>query len=128
MGRKDEITRDDLVEIIRATEDAGRDASELKAILASMPQPAQSRSGGPRRFREEDEPTTAELLNRKAGGLFPDGITDDVLAELIRIDSQYTLTELRAMCKDAGLGITGDKKVLAAKLLTNGHLLDENET
>ena len=121
MARR-QITREDLMEIIRATEAGGRDASELKAALASMSEPAQPRSGGFRRFREEEEPTTIEHLNRKAGNLFPNGVTDDVLAQLIKIDSQYSLTELRVRCKEVGLSTSGDKKVLAAKLLANGNL------
>lgn len=117
MAAKDRITREELVEIIRATEDAGRDASELKAALADM-QPAQSRKFRP----EEEEPTTAEHLNRKVGALFPNGVTDDVLAQLIKIDLQYSLTDLREMCKEVGLSTNGDKKVLAAKLLANGNV------
>jgi len=118
---KDRITREDLIEIIKATEDAGRDASELKAALASMSEPAQSRKAGVR-SREEEELTTAEYLNKKVGDLFPNGVTDDVLAQLIKIDLQYSLTELRVMCKEVGLSTGGDKKVLAAKLLANGNL------
>lgn len=118
MTAKDSITREELVEIIKATEDAGRDASDLKAALASMPQPAQSRKVRP----EEEELTTAEYLNRKVGDLFQNGVTDDVLAQLIKIDCRYSLTELRVMCKDEGLGTGGDKKVLAAKLLANGNV------
>lgn len=117
---KDRITREELIEIIKATEEAGRDASELKAALASMPHPAQSRKAGVR--PEEEELTTAEYLNRKVGDLFQNGVTDDVLAHLIRADCQYSLTELRVMCKEVGLSTSGDKKVLAAKLLANGNL------
>ena len=118
---KDIVTREELIEIIKATEDAGRDASELKAALASMPQPAQSRKAG---FRpgEEEELTTAEYLNKKVGDLFQNGVTDDVLAQLIKADYQYSLTELRVMCTEVGLRTSGDKKVLAAKLLANGNL------
>jgi len=116
---KNEVTREDLMEIIRATEAGGRDASELKAALASMPQP---RNTGPRRFREEEEMTTAEHLNRKVGSLFQNGVTDDVLAQIIKIDCKYSLTDLRVMCKEAGLSTSGDKKVIAAKLLANGSL------
>lgn len=118
---KDRITREELIEIIKATEDAGRDASDLKAALASMPQPAQPRKAG-LRPGEEEELTTAEHLNRKVGDLFPNGVTDDVLAQLIKIDCQYSLTDLRVRCKEVGLSTSGDKKVLAAKLLANGNL------
>jgi len=117
---KDIITREELIEIIKATEEAGRDASELRAALADMPPPAQPRKT---RVRPgEEELTAAEYYNKKVGYLFPNGVTDDVLAQLIKIDYQYSLTELRVMCKEAGLSTSGDKKVLAAKLLANGNL------
>jgi hypothetical protein len=116
---KDRISREELEEIIKATEDAGRDASELRAALAEL-YPAPSRNTGGR-FKEE-ELTTNERLNRKVGALFPSGVTDEVEAQLIKIDLRFSLTELRVMCKDSGLSTRGDKKELAAKLLADGKL------
>lgn len=119
---RDRITKEELAEIIKATEDAGRDATDLKiALEEAFPPPTQSRGArGARNLQEEE--STAEYLNRKVGYLFPDGVTGDILAQLIQIDYRYNLTELRAMCKDNGLSTRGDKKELAAKLLANGRL------
>jgi hypothetical protein len=69
--------------------------------------------------------STADYLDLKVGDLFPNRVDDDVLAQLIEIDGQYTLGELRAMCKQAGLSTSGDKKILAAKLLAGGFLKEE---
>ena len=115
------ISREDLLVMIQNTEAAGRDASELKAALASLPQQGQSNKARGQ-LGEEQEITTADHLQQRVGDLFTGGVTDDVLAQLIKIDGEYSLKDLRKMCKDAGLGTGGDKKVLAAKLLASGSL------
>ena len=112
------LKRQEISELINSMEAAGNDASHLRAILATLPQPAQPRQGS--RFRQEEELTTAEYLHIRVGHLFPNGITDAVLAQLIVMDRNYSLKELQAMCKDAGLSGRGDKKALAAKLLASG--------
>lgn len=114
------LNRQELVDLINSSEAAGQDASHLRAMLATLPQPAQPRQGS--RPGEEEEMTTAEHLNMRVGDLFPNGITDEVLTQLIEMDRRYSLKELQAMCKDAGLSGRGDKKELAAKLLAGGFI------
>lgn len=58
-------------------------------------------------------------LTRRVGDLFPNGIP---FKQLMDCDYRYTLKELRAMCKEAGLGLSGDKQELAAKLVAKGLL------
>ena len=118
------LNRQELVELINSMEAGGNDASHLRAALATLPQPAQPRQGLSR-LREEEEPTTAEYLNVRVGDLFPNGITDEVLAQLIEIDRRYSLKDLQVMCKDAGLSGRGDKKELAAKLLAGGGVVEK---
>ena len=67
-----------------------------------------------------EEPTTEERLAEEVGGLFPGGITGEILEKCIEMDGKYTLTELRDMCREAGLSSSGDKKELAAKLIAKG--------
>jgi hypothetical protein len=45
------------------------------------------------------------------------GISDVILRILIRMDEDYTLRELDAMCRKRGLSPTGNKKLLAWRLL-----------
>lgn len=119
------VNRQEVVELINSIEAAGRDASELRAALATFPAPQPRRQGS--RFREEEELTTAEYLSIRVGDLFPKGITDNVLAQLIEMDRNHSLKELLAMCREAGLGTGGDKKVLASKLLASGRLTSKTE-
>ncbi|MBA7652119.1 hypothetical protein ES703_59948 [subsurface metagenome] len=68
-----------------------------------------------------EEPTTEEFLEAEAGELFPEGIiTGEILAQCIEMDGKYTLKELRNMCREAGLSPSGEKKLLAAKLIAKG--------
>ena len=69
-----------------------------------------------------EEPTTEERLEAEVGGLFPEGITESILAQCIEMDGKYSLEELRDMCRDAGLSPSGAKKELAAKLIAKGVL------
>jgi len=104
-------------------EAGGHDASHLRAVLATLPLPTQSRQSLSH-LREEEELSTADYLNIRVGDLFANGITDEVLAQLIEMDSSYNQKELEAMCKDAGLSSRGGKKELAAKLLASGRVKD----
>lgn len=113
------LDKKDLLKLIESTEAGGHDASHLRAVLATLPQPTQSRQGLSH-LREDEELTTSDYLNMRVGELFPEGITDEVLAQLIEMDGRYNLKELQAMCKDAGLSSHGGKKELAAKLLAGG--------
>jgi len=69
-----------------------------------------------------EEPTTEERLAEEVGGLFPGGITGEILEKCIEMDGKYSLNELRDMCREAGLSLSGAKKELAAKLIAKGVL------
>ena len=116
------LTRRELVELINSMEANDRDTAHLRAVLASLPPERASQRLSP--FKDE-EMSTADYLDLKVGDLFPNKVDDEVLARLIEIDGQYTLGELRAMCKQAGLSTSGDKKILAAKLLAGGFIKEE---
>jgi len=116
------LTRRELVELINSMEANDRDTAHLRAVLASLPPERASQRLSP--FKDE-EMSTADYLDLKVGDLFPNRVDDEVLARLIEIDGQYTLGELRAMCKQAGLSTSGDKKILAAKLLAGGFIKEE---
>ncbi|MBA7533270.1 hypothetical protein ES705_25505 [subsurface metagenome] len=102
----------------------GGDATELENLIAEVNDDENAhrpvrRTGNPIRIMVE-EPTTEERLEAEVGELFPEGITEPVLAECIEMDGKYTLEELKKMCKEAGLSTSGHKKKLAAKLLARG--------
>jgi len=68
-----------------------------------------------------EEPTTEEFLEVEAGELFPGGIiTRPILAEVIEFARERTLEELKKMCREAGLSPSGEKKLLAARLIARG--------
>ena len=115
--------RKELLEIIESIEAGGGDATALRRELEAL-EPEAKRVPQTRRnsrFREEEE-TVEERLTRRVGDLFPNGITDELLARLFDIDKNHSLKELRAMCKEAGLSLSGDKHELAAKLVAKGIL------
>jgi hypothetical protein len=118
------LTRRELVELINSMEANDRDTAHLRALLASLPVEQASQKLSP--FRDE-ELSTVDYLNLKVGDLFPNRVDDDVLAQLIAIDGQYSLSELKAMCRQAGLSTSGDKKILAAKLLAGGFIKKEEK-
>jgi len=67
-----------------------------------------------------EEPTAEERLEAEVGELFPSGIiTEEILAKCLEMDGKYTLKELRDMCREAGVGLSGGKKELAAKLIAH---------
>ena len=109
----------DLIEEIEAN---GGDAAVLRRELAALGPDQDSRARTRRqgsRFNNEEELTTEERLNNRVGDLFPNGIP---LQEILDYDYRFTLEELRARCRDLGIGISGDKKELAAKLVAKGVL------
>ena len=70
-----------------------------------------------------EEPTAQERLEEEVGELFPGGIiTGKILEKCMEMDGKYTLKELQDMCREAGLGLRGAKKELAAKLIAKGIL------
>ena len=103
----------------------GGDCPELENMMSEisederMRRPVRRREGAIRIMVEE--PTTAEHLEAEVGWLFPGGIiTGEILEKCIEMDRKYTLKELRRMCVEAGIGQSGDKKELAAKLIAKG--------
>lgn len=106
-----------LCELIEQIEASGGDATELRRELEAL-EPEVKRVPRTRRdLREEEEETTEERLARRVGYLFPDGITPELIAKVIEADGNHSLKELGAMCREAGLSLSGDKKELAAKLI-----------
>ncbi len=80
------LNRNQLIEWIEAKEAGGGDATDLKALLEELGPDQDSRTRTHRRgsrFNNEEEPTTAERLNNRVSDLFPDGLSDDLLARLV---------------------------------------------
>jgi len=103
-----------LRELIDDIETNGGDASVLRQELEQL-EPEVRRESSRRGLRvEAEELTTEERLNNRVGVLFPNGIP---LQEILDYDYRFTLEELRARCRDLGIGISGDKKELAAKII-----------
>ena len=116
------LSRKELIELIEVTEAAGNDATELRNLLAQLPEegrPRQpARRGGGRLALEEEEPLR-DRLNREVGDLFDGGITDELEARLMDMDRDHSTQELQEMCKRNGISPNGHKKKLAAKLIAN---------
>ena len=113
--------RKELLELIESMEAAGRDATILRRELEAL-EPEGRRAPRTRRDLrdEEEEETTEERLARRVGYLFPNGIP---YKEILDYDYRFRQEELMEQCRKAGLGVSGDKKELAAKLLAKGILL-----
>ena len=110
-----------LIDNIKTT---GGDTTELDNLMAEVIEDENARRpvrrmGNPLRILVE-EPTTEERLAAEVGELFPGGITERVLAEVVEFDRNHTLAELKKMCVEAGLSPSGHKKELAAKLIARG--------
>ena len=101
----------------------GGDTTELDNMMSEVEDENARRPvrriGNPLRIMAE-EPTVQEYLEAEVGGLFPGGITEPILAEVIESDRNHTLAELKKMCREAGLSPSGEKKELAAKLIARG--------
>jgi len=116
--------RKELLELIESIEASGGDVAELRHELKALEPEVRHVPGTRRNLRdEEEEETTQERLARKVGYLFPDGITPELVAKVIEADRNHSLKELKAMCRESGLSLSGDKKELAAKLIAKGILL-----
>jgi len=103
----------DWIEEIEAN---GGDATVLSRELESL-KPEAKRVPPTRRdlrFRDEEEESCEEYLTRKVGDLFPDGLPYE---EILDYDRRFNKIELVAQCRRAGVSVSGDKKVLAAKLI-----------
>jgi hypothetical protein len=113
-----------LIDLIENTNANGGDATELYNLLKAVEddenaQRPVKRMGNPLRILVEDS-TTEERLETKVGELFPRGITEAVLSEVIEFDRDHTLADIKKMCAEAGLSLSGSKKELAAKLIARG--------
>jgi len=112
-----------LKDLINGIEANGGDATVLRRELETLEGEANRAPQKRRGSRvEEEEPTVEEHLNNRVGDLFPDGIHGELLTRLIDLDRNYNLKELKAMCVEAGVSAGGDKKELAAKLVSKGIL------
>ena len=118
------LSKQGLNDLINNIKDNGGNPGELEDLLSETienersPRPVKPR---PRTMRVEvEEPTTEERLEAKVGELFPEGITETVLAEVIDFDRNHTLAEIKKMCVEAGLSSSGSKKEMAAKLIAEG--------
>ncbi len=118
------LSKQGLADLINSIKESGGDVTELENLMAEVNEDENAhrpvrRIGNPLRVMVE-EPTVQEYLEAKVGELFPEGITEPILADVIEFARNYTLKELRKMCKEAGLGSSGEKKELAAKLMARG--------
>ena len=114
-----------LNDLINSINEHGGDAAELEAIMLEIND--DEKNHRPVRRRETslrvqvEDATTEERLEAEVGELFPGGIIPGkVLAEVIEFDRNHTLAEIREMCQEAGLSLSGDKKTLAARLIAKG--------
>ena len=114
-----------LVELIDNIKSSGGDTMDLDNFMSEIVEDENAQR--PVRRRETalrimvEEPTTEERLEAEVGELFPGGIiTGEILEKCIEMDGKYTLKELRDMCREAGLSLSGAKKELAAKLIAKG--------
>ena len=107
------LSKKGLDELIESVEAEGGDPTEFKKLMAEFteiqPQKPARRQAISVVSREEE--STEECLNREAGELFSGGVSGDILAMCIEYDAKYSLTQLRTMCVEAGLSLSGHKKL-----------------
>ncbi len=118
------LNKQGLAGLIDNIKESGGDTTELDNLMTGVIEDENARRpvrrmGNPLRILVE-EPTTEERLEAEVGELFPGGITEKVLADVIEFARDRTLEELKKMCREAGLSLSGDKKELAAKLMARG--------
>ena len=103
----------------------GGDAGELEVLLGEVEEEYKKPDQGRPRVKrvqaradsDAEEETTLERLAREVGYLFPNGITDELLEEIIAYDRDHTLAELKTLCHGIGISPSGHKKELAAALI-----------
>lgn len=118
------LNKKGLTDLINSIKESGGDSTELENLMAEVNEDETARRpvrrmGNPLRIMVE-EPTTEERLEAKVGRLFPVGITEPILTEIIEFDRNHTLAEIKNMCVEAGFSPSGSKKELAAKLIARG--------
>ena len=110
------LDRKELIQLIENIEAGGGDASELRCELGAftpLVKPTAVVPGRDLRIERKEE-STEERLTRKIGYLFPEGIPFE---QIVTYDQHFGLEQLRERCMEVGVGIGGDKKELAAKLI-----------
>jgi len=125
MEGKTRVNKEELQILITNRKANGEDASSLENLLAEVvaeennqpPPRRQTRIAQPRMAVADEEATTAERLSVEVGYLFPEGLTEAILEEIIAYDRDHTLGEIKKECEEAGLSASGHKKKLAAKLI-----------
>jgi len=117
-----QLSKKELDKLIESVEAEGGDSTEFKKLRAEVTE-TQPQKPARRQLISvvpREEPTTEERLEAEVGWLFPGGIiTREILAKCVEMDGKYTLKELRDMCREAGVGLSGAKKELAAKLIAH---------
>jgi len=118
------LSKQGLAELIDNIKESGGETTELDNLMGEVNEDENARrpvkrQSPPLRILVE-EPTTEERLEVKVGGLFPAGITEPILTEIIEFDRNHTLEEIKKMCEKAGFSTSGSKKELAAKLIAKG--------
>ena len=115
------VNRKELIELIDSVEAGGGEASQLRHELEALAPEAkpvpQTRTRRNSRLEEEEE-TSEDRLIRREGDLFPGGTPP--FKEIYDYDYRFTKNELVEQCRKAGLGVSGDKHDLAAKLIAKG--------
>jgi len=76
------------------------------------------------RTDENNQSNTMKRLVSVESLFWPKPIPYD---KIIEYDMQFNLEELRQQCRDAGLSISGDKKLLAAKIIADGQSSKQKE-
>ena len=123
------LGKKELIDLIDQIEAGGGDASQLRQeleILEAESAPAQNhynhRTSPRGRAIDLDgaEETIADRLSRRVGDLFSGGVTEALVADLVELDRNHSLKELKCICVENGLSPSGDKKELCAKLVAKG--------
>ena len=118
--RLDKKGLNDLIDNVKAN---GGNPGELEDLLGKVIEDERMRRPVKREAVVRimvEEPTTEERLEEEAGHLFPGGITGKILDDVIEMDRNYTLAELKKMAVETELSPSGHKKELAAKLIAKG--------
>jgi len=110
-----------LNDLIASTEAGGGDATLLRRELEALEPENKHQPRRNSRFREEEE-TAIDRLNREVGDFFDGGVTDEIFNKLCELDGNHNMKELQEMCQKAGISSSGQKKKLAAKLVSKGIL------
>jgi len=119
------MNKSQLMTLINETRVNGGNTEELEGLLQEVeeeegtarPEPSRARSRRPRADLDEEEETMLERLSREVGDLFPAGLTDQLLEEIIAYDRDHTQEEIKRECQEAGFSTSGHKKKMAARLI-----------